>query len=216
MFTKYDWESILRKVERFMCKTLSRNCFTLKQWLTKTRFSYLLTSFEFPSCISGLLCKTFIICLNHYKSPHLSFTELVLLWQVFSDIFPNRWFLKAGGRGGLKLVLKRIMIYAQVGGTSLDTCSCTAGVCPPRLWGWGFNVGCFFFFCLSSHKLHRHVLAKPYIASSCCVILNQWALILLLKHCGLYWGGKMPMTFKAVCFDGVFCFVFRRVGGWVG
>lgn len=98
-------------------------------------------------------------------------------------------------------------------------CCCTAGVCRLRLWGSGFDGG-FSFFCvcfllkflpLPSHPLSSNVLAKFYIASSCCVILNQWALILLLKHCGLYWGKnkKKPVTFKAVCF---FLRGGRRVG----
>lgn len=93
------------------------------------------------------------------------------------------------------------------------------GVCRLRLWGSGFDGG-FSFFCvcfllkflpLPSHPLSSNVLAKFYIASSCCVILNQWALILLLKHCGLYWGKnkKKPVTFKAVCF---FLRGGRRVG----
>lgn len=93
------------------------------------------------------------------------------------------------------------------------------GVCRLRLWGSGFDGG-FSFFCvcfllkflpLPSHPLSSNVLAKFYIASSCCVILNQWALILLLKHCGLYWGKnkKKPITFKAVCF---FLRGGRRVG----
>lgn len=92
------------------------------------------------------------------------------------------------------------------------------GVCRLRLWGSGFDGG-FSFFCvcfllkflpLPSHPLSSNVLAKFYIASSCCVILNQWALILLLKHCGLYWGKnkKKPVTFKAVCF-----FKGRTAGG---
>lgn len=94
------------------------------------------------------------------------------------------------------------------------------GVCRLRLWGSGFDGG-FSFFCvcfllkflpLPSHPLSSNVLAKFYIASSCCVILNQWALILLLKHCGLYWGKnkKKPVTFKAVCF---FFFKGRTAGG---
>lgn len=93
------------------------------------------------------------------------------------------------------------------------------GVCRLRLWGSGFDGG-FSFFCvcfllkflpLPSHPLSSNVLAKFYIASSCCVILNQWALILLLKHCGLYWGKnkKKPVTFKAV-------FFFLRGGRRVG
>lgn len=117
---------------------------------------------------------------------------------------------------------------------SKDSDLCTSGreereaaaaVCPLWLWGSGFDVGFLlvFLFSFSSpspHSLLRSPTLTPpssssflcwlYIASPCCVtLLNQWALILLLKHCGLYWGKKKqqkkkksPWLFKAVCFLG--------------
>lgn len=98
-------------------------------------------------------------------------------------------------------------------------CCCTAAFVDSDSGVQGLMEGFHFFVCfllkflpLPSHPLSSNVLAKFYIASSCCVILNQWALILLLKHCGLYWGKnkKKPVTFKAVCF---FFFKGRTAGG---
>lgn len=84
--------------------------------------------------------------------------------------------------GKKKLVFKRIMIYAQVGGKSPNPAAVLPAFVDSDSGVQGLMEGFLVFFvvfCLLLKflplppPLSSNVLAKHYIASSCCVILNQ-------------------------------------------
>lgn len=127
--------------------------------------------------------------------------------------------------GGRKLVFKGSWSMHKVGGRSPDHAAVLLPLGDSRLWGSGFYVGLFLFvFPLaqissnllpSSSSSTSNVWVKLYIASPCCVILNQWALILLLKHCGLYRERREARDFHGRLFFFFFCVNGRRGAGRV-
>lgn len=99
---------------------------------------------------------------------------------------------------------------------------CTSGrESPGLLFSWdsysgvrcrGVSLLCYVRF---SPPPPIRFMAKLCIASPCCVILNQWALILLLKHCGLYWEKAHDLRQSGFCMgeEVVLCllpFLFKK------